>query len=294
MQYNPEILENLRDNPFVVAPQWKHVRNLLRDIDIYHLYVPRNDDSQKDAMWDFYWHYRQWIKPYCDLSEFDHCYSSAGVTDAINQWLATETRPWQYLVGDYQWPARVSESGVCVELDELKPDHVLYFSNPQCSTGNWADQEIIDHINAVGCPVVYDCAYFGSTAQHTIPIPHNTEQVWFGFSKGWGMIGQRCGMVFAREPHTSFNPMQNVGCYDYSRIHMMREIINNTTPVDAWNTLWEQQYNIAKRLSATPSDSVMLVTTQDPYFAERVRDSVARVCISDLFEHDDLLNKNHY
>ena len=288
MQYDPQILENLRDNPFVVAPQWKHVRSMLRNIDIYQLYVPRVDQQQHDAMWKFYYDYRQWINPYCDLSDFEHSYSSAGVTDAINQWLATETRPWQYLVGDYQWPARVSESGVCVALDELKPDHVLYFSNPQCATGNWATPDVIDHINSVGCPVVLDCAYFGSTAHHTIPIPHNTEQIWFGFSKGWGLIGQRCGMVFTREQHRSFNPMQNVGCYDYSRIHIMDQIVQHTTPVDCWNMLWEQQFDIARNLTAKPSDCVMLVNSRDSYFQERVRTDTARVCITQLFDHPDL------
>ena len=39
----------------------------------------------------------EWVKDIVDLQDFKHCYFVNGVTDAITQWVATETRTWQYL-----------------------------------------------------------------------------------------------------------------------------------------------------------------------------------------------------
>lgn len=282
MNYNLKLLEGLRDDPFVTAPQWPYVQDLLRDTSIYQLYLPRENQFQRDALHELFNIHRHWVSDFVDTSEFEYAYTSAGVTDAINQWLATETREWQYLTGDYQWPARVSNNGICVDVEDLDPDRVLYFSNPQCATGNWASQQLLDHIDAVGCPVVYDAAYIGSTALKRVRLPIQTEQIWFGFSKGFGLVGQRCGIVYSKNFHNSLHPMQNVGCYDYSRIHIMHSIIQHSNLTHAWDTLHHQQLSIANNLNATPSDTVMLVNSTHEFFADRVRHGSARVCITPL------------
>ena len=113
--------------------------------------------------------YRTWVSDCIDLAEFKHCYFVNGVTDALNQWIATETRPWQYLQGDYEYARMIGGKGECV--DKIQPNTLLYISNPACATGNVIELYKIEN------DVILDCAYVGTTSKHRILPPKNTEQI---------------------------------------------------------------------------------------------------------------------
>ena len=57
----------------------------------------------------------------------------------------------------------------------------------------------------VSCPVILDCTYVSSTNIQRIDVPTNTEQVFFSFSKGFGLIGQRLGLVYTKKPHPTLD-----------------------------------------------------------------------------------------
>ena len=55
----------------------------------------------------------------------------------------------------------------------------MYLSIPSDADGNYFD------MGEINSPVILDCCYVGATDIKEIKIPKNTEQVFFGFSKGF-------------------------------------------------------------------------------------------------------------
>ena len=105
----------------------------------------------------------------------------------------------------------------------------MYVSNPACSTGNFISLKNIDN------PVILDCAYITATPIKKITAPKNTEQVMFSFSKGFGLIGQRCGLVYTKEPHPTLEPLNSVECFNYASSKIMEAMMNNFTVDEMYN-----------------------------------------------------------
>ena len=261
----------MKKNPWVQAPQIPQIQSLLNTITPVN--YTRGNGIAKKRLDLLEQQYREWVKDIIDLTEFKHCYFVNGVTDAINQWIATETRPWQYLKGDYEYAKMIGGNASSVEV--IQPDTLLYISNPACATGN-----IID-IDKIQNDVILDCAYIGSTAIHKIVPPVNTEQVWFSFSKGWGLIGQRSGLVFTKQPHKSLSIMKRVEAWNYTSVEICLAVIANFKIDDIYNMYKEKQYQICKEYSLTPSDCFFIAnSTHEEYAVRRRQGNVARLDLS--------------
>ena len=267
----------MKKNPWVQAPQIPEVQSLLKTITPVN--YTRGNGIAKKRLDLLEQQYREWVKDIIDLTEFTHCYFVNGVTDALNQWIATETRPWQYLKGDYEYAKMIGGNGSSVEV--IQPDTLLYISNPACATGN-----IID-IDKIQNDVILDCAYVGSTAIRTIVPPVNTEQVWFSFSKGWGLIGQRSGLVFTKQPHKSLSIMKRVEAWNYTSVEICLAVIANFKIDDIYNMYKEKQYQICKEYSLTPSDCFFIANSNSEEYKvrRRVKD-VARLDLSYLMNRE--------
>tara|TARA_B100000963_G_scaffold45112_3_gene33651 strand:+ start:50341 stop:51177 length:837 start_codon:yes stop_codon:yes gene_type:complete len=267
----------MKKNPWVQAPQIPEVQSLLKTITPVN--YTRGNGIAKKRLDLLEQQYREWVKDIIDLTEFTHCYFVNGVTDALNQWIATETRPWQYLKGDYEYAKMIGGNGSSVEV--IQPDTLLYISNPACATGN-----IID-IDKIQNDVILDCAYVGSTAIRTIVPPVNTEQVWFSFSKGWGLIGQRSGLVFTKQPHKSLSIMKRVEAWNYTSVEICLAVMANFKIDDIYNMYKEKQYQICKEYSLTPSDCFFIANSNSEEYKvrRRVKD-VARLDLSYLMNRE--------
>ena len=118
-----------------------------------------------------------------------------------------------------------------------------------------------------------------------IDVPKNTEQVFFSFSKGFGMVGQRLGLVYTKEPHASLERLKSVECWSYNGVQLISQIIN-VIPVDGmWKKYRKKQLEICGQYNFQPSDCYFLATTKDPYYEERRRmkwNNDARICITPL------------
>lgn len=268
-------LKLMLKNPWVQCPQIPEVQSLLSNIEITNF--RRGDKKARDRLDYLETKYRVWINDIVDTSAFPYFYFVNGVTDAINQWIATETRPWQYFEGDYEYANMISSRGLKVK--ELLPDHVLYISNPSCATGNFVNIKDID------VPVILDCAYVGTVEKKKIEIPKNTEQVWFSFSKGWGLIGQRAGVVFTKTPHRSLDIMKNVEAWNYTGVELAITIIENFEIDTIRNIYHNKQLEICKNYNFEPSDCFFIANSTDPVYAVRRRaGNVARLDLSRLIE----------
>jgi hypothetical protein len=268
-------LKIMLKNPWVQCPQIPEVQSLLSNIKIKNM---RRGDKKARERLDYLENiYRKWINDIVDTSEFPYFYFVNGVTDAINQWIATETRSWQYFEGDYEYANMISNNGIKVK--ELDPAHVLYISNPACATGNFIDIEDID------VPVILDCAYVGTVEKKKINLPKNTEQIWFSFSKGWGLIGQRLGVVFTKTPHKSLDIMKNVEAWNYTGVELAIKVIENFEIDTTWKVYRNKQLEICKNYNFQPADCFFIANSTDLVYAVRRRvDNVARLDLSRLIE----------
>jgi hypothetical protein len=290
--------KTLRNNPWVDVPCHKDVWNLLKEQRISDTYYRRGDgQATQDLDWVEATH-RNWVKDIIDLSEFQHCYFVNGTTDAIHHWKIIEDRDWQKLCyGEYEYPDMIGPWGqVCCDvegqyMDEathrsalpgiIDPNKPLYMSIPSAEDGNYFDPGPIE------APVILDCTYVSSTNIQKINIPPNTEQVFFSFSKGFGLIGQRLGLVYTKKPHPTLQILKEFENWNYGGVRTIDLILSNFKVDEMWNRHREEQIEICNNRGFEPSDCFFLATTRDPYYKRRRRmkwNDNARICITPLFD----------
>jgi hypothetical protein len=271
-------IKNLIKNPWVQCPQIKSVQQLLKTVEVTN--YARGSGNARHRLDYLESIYRDWVKDIVDLSEFNYCYFVNGVTDAINQWMATEHRPWQFLEGDYEYAHMISGSGEKVKY--YNNTDVLYVSNPSCATGDFIKLKDIPN------PIILDCAYIGSTLKQKIFVPKTTEQIWFSFSKGWGLVGQRAGLVFTKTPHKSLDVMKNVEGWNYTSVETAIAIVENYAVDTVASAYKPVQQRLCEQYNFTPSDCFFIAKTEDKRFRLRRRQgNVARLDLSSLMENVD-------
>ncbi len=275
--------KELRNNPWVDVPMTADVWNLLKEIRVSDTYYRRGDgQATQDLDWVEATH-RNWVKDIIDLSDFGYCYFTNGTTDAIHHWLMTEDREWQHFQGEYEYPSLIKPgTEVCTGYKEytIDPNKILYVSIPSAADGNFCD------IN-VDCPVILDCTYISSTSIHTIDIPPNTEQIFFSFSKGFGLVGQRLGLVYTKEPHKSLHTLKGFENWNYTGPKVIDYMMSNFKVDTMWKTHRPWQLEMCREYSLIPSDCFFLATTGDPYYKRRRRmkyNPAARLCLTPLIE----------
>jgi hypothetical protein len=290
--------KTLRNNPWVDVPCHKDVWNLLKEQRISDTYYRRGDgQATQDLDWVEATH-RNWVKDIIDLSDFGYCYFVNGTTDAIHHWKLTDKRPWQKLCyGEYEYPDMIGPWGNVTcdvpgqYMDEethragkigiIDPNKVLYMSIPSSADGNYFD------LPDTQAPVILDCTYISSTDIQRIDVPLNTEQVFFSFSKGFGLVGQRLGLVYTKEPHLTLQTLKRFENWNYSGVKTIDLIMANFTVDEMWNRHKDLQEVICEEYEFEPSDCFFLATTRDSYYKRRRRmkwNDNARICITPFFD----------
>jgi hypothetical protein len=271
-------LSKLTRNPWVQCPQIPSVQKLLESVRVVN--YTRGAGEAKKRLDLLETLYREWVNDIVDLEDFRYCYFVNGVTDAINQWIATEDRSWQYFEGDYEYANMISGKGNKTKY--LNNTDVLYVSNPACSTGNFIK------LNDIPNPIILDCAYIGSTLKQKIEVPKTTEQIWFSFSKGWGLIGQRSGLVFTKQPHKSLHPMKRVEAWNYTSVETALAIVQNYNIDTVASEYKPVQRRLCEQYNLEPSDCFFIATSKDKAFEARRRiPNIARLDLSVLMNGED-------
>ena len=290
--------KELRNNPWVDVPMHEDAWHLLKEQRISDTYYKRgNQDATQDLDWVEAQH-RNWVHEIIDLSDFQYCYFVNGTTDALHHWQMTDKRPWQKLCyGEYEYPDIIRERGSVTcdvpgqYMDEathragkngiIDPNKVLYVSVPSSADGNYFK------LPDTPAPVILDCTYISSTNIQKINVPENTEQVFFSFSKGFGMIGQRLGLVYTKKPHKTLHLLKDFENWNYGGVKTIDLIMSNFKVDEMWNKYRDIQLEICKDYNFKPSDCFFLATTKDNYYKRRRRmkwNDDARICITPLFE----------
>ena len=294
-----KIKQSLRDNRWVDVPMSEDVRRLLDEQLVSDTYYRRGDGQATKDLDLVEQTHRKWVGEIIDLSEFPYCYFVNGTTDAIHHWKIIEQREWQKLCyGEYEYPDAIGPWGdVCCDVPGqymsedgrsaipsiIDPNKPVFISIPSSADGNFfnlKEQKIV-------APVILDCTYIGSTNIQKIDIPKNTEQVFFSFSKGFGVIGQRLGLVYTKEEHPTLARLKRLENWNYNGVRTINLLMHNFTVDEMWERNREKQIKICNEYGFKPSDCFFLATTRDPYYSERRRmrwNDNARICITPLLE----------
>jgi hypothetical protein len=290
----------LRANPWVEVPCHKDVLHLLSEQKVSDTYYRRGSGEATEDLNIAESLHRDWVKDMVDLSEFPYCYVTNGATDAIHYWRLMHGKDWQKFEGEYEYPDMIGIEGrsMCdVEGQYMKnhraalnasidPNQTLYVSNPSSADGNifspnmdkWKSQP----------PVILDCTYVSSTSLKRIEVPSNTEQIFFSFSKGFGVVGQRIGLVYTKEPHSILHTLKEFENWNYGSVKTASLLMSNFKVDEMYNRHRDKQLSICEEYELTPSDCFYLATTYDDYYEKRRRmrwNDSARVCITPLFDH---------
>ena len=294
-----QIKQSLRDNRWVDVPMSEDVKRLLDEQLVSDTYYRRGDGQATKDLDLVEQTHRKWVGEIIDLSEFPYCYFVNGTTDAIHHWKIIEQREWQKLCyGEYEYPDAIGPWGdVCCDVPGqymsedgrsaipsiIDPNKPVFISIPSSADGNFfnlKEQKIV-------APVILDCTYIGSTNIQKIDIPKNTEQVFFSFSKGFGVIGQRLGLVYTKEEHPTLARLKRLENWNYNGVRTINLLMHNFTVDEMWERNREKQIKICNEYGFKPSDCFFLATTRDPYYSERRRmrwNDNARICITPLLE----------
>ena len=261
------------------VPMTVDVWHLLKEQRVSDTYYKRGDgQATQDLEWVEATH-RNWVHDIIDLSEFPHCYFVNGTTDAIHHWLLTEDREYQYYEGEYEYPQMIKPGH---EIGTVpNDDKVLYVSCPNSATGNYID------LSGIECPVILDCTYVTTTYTQEITPPKNTEQVFFSFSKGFGLVGQRIGLVYTKEPHKTLQTLKDFENWNYGGVKTIDLIMANYDVDDMWNEYYDEQLKVCDEYGFEPSDCYFLANSHDEYYKRRRRTStstLARLCITSLMD----------
>ena len=289
--------ESLRDNRWVDVPMSEDVRRLLDEQLVSDTYYRRGDGQATKDLDSVEQTHRKWVGEIIDLANFKYCYFVNGTTDAIHHWKIIEQREWQKFEGEYEYPDAIGPFGdVCCDVPGqymgedgrsaiqavVDPNKPIFISIPSSADGNFFKPSLPKDV-----PVILDCTYIGSTNIQRIDIPKNTEQVFFSFSIGFGVIGQRLGLVYTKEEHPTLARLKRLENWNYNGVRTIQMIMNNFTVDEMWNRNREKQIKICNEYGFKPSDCFFLATTKDLYYKERRRmrwNNDARICITPLIE----------
>ena len=121
------------------------------------------------------------------------------------------------------------------------------------------------------------------TLKQKIHIPKTTEQIWFSFSKGWGLIGQRAGLIFTKQPHKSLHPMKRVEAWNYTSVEVALAIVENYDIDTVASEYKPVQQRLCQQYNLEPSDCFFIATSTDDEYKERRRTkNLARLDLSYL------------
>ena len=294
-----KIEQYLKDNRWVDVPMSEDVRRLLEEQLVSDTYYRRGDGQATKDLDSVEQTHRKWVGEIIDLANFKYCYFVNGTTDAIHHWKIIEQREWQKFEGEYEYPDAIGPFGdVCCDVPGqymgedgrsaipavVDPNKPIFISIPSSADGNFFKPSLPKDV-----PVILDCTYIGSTNIQRIDIPKNTEQVFFSFSKGFGVIGQRLRLVYTKEEHPTLARLKRLENWNYNGVRTIQMIMNNFTVDEMWNRNREKQIKICNEYGFKPSDCFFLATTKDLYYKERRRmrwNNDARICITPLLENE--------
>lgn len=249
--------------------KWPAIHRVLCDMNAGDYYANLRDRALvKRAINDTAEVLRMWLLPIIDISDLPHAYHTNGTHGAIEQWLASETRPVYTMRGEYQYPKLLRSSVAIVDdISAIPKDAVVYISMPFSATGSYDDR-----YDAISNPMVLDLAYVGTTGPHRLRLLPNVEQVFWSASKTFGLSAFRTGYRFCRTADSVQDNLKDAGYFNWMGVEILRRVLAIYTVTQTMDIVLNDYIELCRRNELAPSASYLLATATDQRYQRFARD----------------------
>lgn len=228
-------------------------------------------DLTVDRTEEFCTAYKDWIlsstlNKINGLDQFPFvCYSN-GTTESFDKfYIKNRTRRFRCFRGEYvyhrltwrnSWPDWVWLDDEC-----LDPNDAVVVSLPFSDTGDthYLHEALLDKCDALGIPVLVDCAYFGICEGLTFNFDHKCiTDITFSLSKVFPVAHARIGMRFTRtDDDDSLFVVNKIGYTNRFGPQLGLQLIQQFSPDYIYNKYKDKQLELCKTLDVTPSRTVL-------------------------------------
>ena len=191
-------------------------------------------------------------------------YPVNGSTEALTRCLlklSLTNKKLAMVENEYRWyPYIASKYGIKIvwlkTVNDLTSDCVFVTSLPFCRDGKVHDLQhtLLEkcHNEEIECWI--DCAYYGTTKPVQFIIPKSTTNIFFSFSKNFGMALNRIGIWLSKEYITDKGLLNDVGYFPIGNMALVTKLMK-TYPVDF---LWNTYRNIQLQCTTNPTDLIFM------------------------------------
>jgi histidinol-phosphate/aromatic aminotransferase/cobyric acid decarboxylase-like protein len=205
--------------------------------------------------------FKQWV--HFKLPDF-HLYTTSGTTEAITYCindLSYRSKKIAMVENEYRWYTMTAQKlniqvDVINSVDQLTADHVFITSVPFCKDGTVSElqQQLLDkcHIDKIECWL--DCAYYGAGRSVDFRIPKSTTNMFFSFSKNFGLALNRFGVWLAKDWRMDRAILQNVAYVNIPNMELTTYLMQKFTHDYMWNNYRALQLSVTN----TPTDIIFM------------------------------------
>lgn len=205
--------------------------------------------------------FRHWIN--LPVSNFN-IYPVNGSTEAITQCLIhlsytkkqialikNEYRYYSFIANQLKIPIKIIEN-----IEDLSQGDVFITSIPFCRDGKFGilQQDLLEKCDCKNIECWLDCAYYGASRPVKIIIPKSTSNIFFSFSKNFGLPLNRIGVWLCKNVPSDKDLLDKVGYYPYGNI----SLINMLMQKYPHSFLWDNYRSLQLECTDKPTDIIFM------------------------------------
>lgn len=191
-------------------------------------------------------------------------YPVNGSTEAITQCLlnlSTSGKKIAMIDNEYRWyPFIASKYGIEIvwvkTIDDLTDNCVFVTSLPFCRDGKIHDlqNKLLEKCNNENIECWLDCAYYGASKPVMFNIPKSVTNIFFSFSKNFGIALNRFGVWFSKNYITDKGLLNDVAYFPVGNMALVTMLMKKYSKDYLWNNYRELQL----KCTDNPTDLIFM------------------------------------
>jgi hypothetical protein len=242
------------------------------------------------------WIYSSTKNTLTNIEQFKHAVYSNGTTQGFdNFYIKNNTKRFRCIKGEYMYHQlawkRYFPAWKFIEEEELKSGDAVVISVPFANTGNKhpLTDSILEQCDALGIPVLIDCAYFGICSGIELDFSHPCiTDVTFSLSKSFSVAYGRIGIRLTREDDDDL-------MFVYHKINYNNkigaalgiELLKKFTPDYITDKYNPKQIVFCEELGVTPSQTVLFGIAKEGWDEYRRGGEVSRLSFHKFFHQTE-------
>lgn len=220
-----------------------------------------NIERRFNSIDDFQNTFKQWV--HFKLPNY-HMYTTSGSTEAISYCLnnlSHRNKRIAMVENDYRWYQLVADKlkipfDVITRPDQLTKNHVFITSVPFCKDGNcsFLQEELLDKCNDDNIECWLDCAYYGSGKPINFIIPESTTNMFFSFSKNFGLSLNRFGVWLSEKSIKDREILEDVGYLNLGTVDLVTDLMKNFSH----DYMWKNYRHLQLAVTNNPTNIIFM------------------------------------